>query len=373
MSLFKDNTLSEFPTAIKEIYQRVNHVNPVKYASTRNYINGAVTYLSPYISRGVISTKYVLKEVLAKGYTPAQIEKFIQELAWRDYWQQVWITKGEEINADLKHKQTPVSNTQMPKSIVTASTGIIAVDDAIRKLESTGYMHNHLRMYVASLACNIAQSHWLQPAQWMYYYLLDADWASNALSWQWVAGANANKKYYANQENINKYCFTEQNNTFLDVPYSAFESLKIPKELEENIDVDLTTTLLKPLQIKLNKELPTCIYNFYNLDPNWRKEELVNRVLLLEPSHFKKYPVSKKSIDFMLKLAEDNISNIQVYVGEFSDLVAKHQLKKINYKEHPTTTHYQGEQDARDWMFTVNGYYPSFFSFWKKCRKELNF
>ncbi|PKB43243.1 deoxyribodipyrimidine photo-lyase [Cellulophaga sp. RHA19] len=373
MSSLINNTPDVFPTGIKEIYQRVNQVNPVKYASTRNYINGAVTHLSPYISRGVISTKFVLKEVLAKGYTPAQIEKFIQELAWRDYWQQVWIAKGEEVNTDLKHTQTPVSNTQMPKSIVKANTGIIAVDDAIRKLEDFGYMHNHLRMYVASLVCNIGQSHWLLPAKWMYYNLLDADWASNALSWQWVAGANANKKYYANQENINKYCFTEQNNTFLDVPYSAFESLKIPEELEENIDVDLTTTLPKPLQIKLNKELPTCIYNFYNLDPNWRKEEIVNRVLLLEPSHFKKYPVSKKSIDFMLKLAKDNISNIQVYVGEFSDLVAEHQLKKIYFKEHPTVIHYQGEQDARDWMFTVNGYYPSFFSFWKKCKKELSF
>ncbi|MDO6782416.1 hypothetical protein Q4604_24490, partial [Marinovum sp. 1_MG-2023] len=79
-------------------------------------------------SRGVISTKFVLKEVLAKGYTPAQIEKFIQELAWRDYWQQVWIAKGEEINSDLKHKQTHVSNTQMPKSIADANTGVTAVD-----------------------------------------------------------------------------------------------------------------------------------------------------------------------------------------------------------------------------------------------------
>ncbi|AIM59613.1 deoxyribodipyrimidine photolyase [Cellulophaga lytica] len=370
MKLFEDES-AFFSTTIDEIYKRVNQINPIEYASTRNYINGAVTYLSPYISRGVISTKYILKEVLSQGHKPLEIEKFIQELAWRDYWQQVWIAKGDEINADLKHTQTPVSNIQIPKSIVEANTGIIAVDNAIRKLEQTGYMHNHLRMYAASLACNIGQSHWLLAAKWMYYYLLDADWASNALSWQWVAGSNSNKKYYANQENINKYCFTEQNNTFLDIPYSAFETLKIPEELEKNIDIDLTIALPKPLQIELNEELPTCIYNFYNLDPNWRKEEVVNRVLLLEPSHFKKYPVSKKSIDFMLKLAEDNIGNVQIYVGEFADLVATYKLNNIYFKEHPTATHYKGEQDARDWMFTVTGYYPSFFAFWKKCKKEL--
>ena len=51
----------------------------------------------------------------------------------------------------------------------------------------------------------------------MYYHLLDGDWASNALSWQWVAGSNANKKYYANQDNINKYFNSSQKQTFLDV------------------------------------------------------------------------------------------------------------------------------------------------------------
>ena len=69
-------------------------------------------------------------------------------------------------------------------------------------------------MYVASIACNIAQSHWIVPAKWMYYYLLDADWASNSLSWQWVAGTNL-KKYFANQQNINNL-FYQSNRYFSD-------------------------------------------------------------------------------------------------------------------------------------------------------------
>ena len=80
MELFnKTNTL--FPTTYTEILQRIRAIDPVKYSSTRNYINGQVTFLSPYISRGMISTKFILSEVLKKGYKPAQIEKFIQELA----------------------------------------------------------------------------------------------------------------------------------------------------------------------------------------------------------------------------------------------------------------------------------------------------
>ena len=113
MELFnKDNTL--FPTTYAEILHRIRAIDPVKYSSTRNYIYGAVTYLSPYISRGVISTKFILSEVLKKCYKPAQIEKFIQELAWRDYWQQVWVSKGTAINTDLKHLQQPVSIIPFP-------------------------------------------------------------------------------------------------------------------------------------------------------------------------------------------------------------------------------------------------------------------
>jgi len=372
MELF-DSHDSMFPTSYSEILQRIRSIDPVKYGSTRNYINGSVTYLSPYISRGIISTKFVLDEILKQGYQPAQIGKFIQELAWRDYWQQVWIAKGEDINQDLKHPQTPVSNSGISKAIVDANTGIEAIDSAIQEFYKTGYLHNHLRMYIASIACNSGQSHWKLPAQWMYYHLLDADWASNALSWQWVAGSNANKKYVANQENINNYCFTNQQDTFLDVPYESLPSLEIPNVLKEIATVDLKTPLPKKGSIVIDESLPSCIYNFYNLDPLWKKEISANRILLLEPSHFQEYPVSQKTIDFILKISEENIPNIQIYVGEFDELIKDHDFGDIYYKEHPLNNHYKGTEEPRDWMFDVKGYYPSFFSFWKKCKKQLVF
>jgi deoxyribodipyrimidine photo-lyase len=375
MELFENNN-SIFPTSYIEILQRIRNIDPIKYGSTRNYINGSVTYLSPYISRGIISTKLILSEILKKGYKPAQIEKFIQELAWRDYWQQIWISKGEAINSDLKHRQAPVSNTSIPKTIVEANTGIEAIDKAIREFYKTGYLHNHLRMYIASIACNISQSHWKVPAQWMYYHLLDADWASNALSWQWVAGANANKKYVANQENINKYCFTQQTNTFLDVPYESFPSLEIPEILKDTPQLELKTPLPNHKTVIIDETLPTCIYNFYNLDPLWKKDISANRILLLEPSLFEQYPVSQKSIDFVINFSEENIADIQIYVGEFNDLVKQQKQiveKDIYYKEHPLNNHYKGTEEPRDWMFDVQGYYPSFFAYWKKCKKQLTY
>lgn len=362
-----------FPTAYTEVLQRIRQVNPIKYGTTRNYINGAVTYLSPYISRGVISTKQVLDEVLHQGYTPKHIQKFIQELTWRDYWQQVWRAKGDAINADLKHPQKPVANTSIAKAIVAAQTGIAAIDTAIQKLYDTGSMHNHIRMYVAALACNVGRSHWKVPAQWMYYHLLDADWASNALSWQWVAGANANKKYVANQSNINKYCLTRQKNTFLDVPYSAFADMDTPEVLQHTPTLVLQTPLPARKTIAVDDALPTYIYNSYNLDPLWKKENTANRILLLEPSHFAQYPISQNTLNFISTIAQENIEGLQIYVGEFSELIKTYNITSstVYYKEHPLNRHYQGTEEPRNWMFDIQGYYPSFFAFWKQCKKQL--
>ncbi len=370
-SLFENST-PLFPTSLGEITQRVRLVDPIRYGRSRNFIDGAVTYLSPYISRGVISTKQVLSSVLERGYPPKSIEKFIQELAWRDYWQQTWKVKEDAINRDLKNTQHPVVTTKMSKAIAEAKTGIWAIDDAIVDFYKTGYLHNHLRMYVASITCNMAQCHWKYPAKWMYYHLLDADWASNALSWQWVAGANSNKKYYANQENINKYCYSNQRGSFLDVPYDAFESLSVPEVLQEASLLDLTTPLPEAVPIQVDASLPTMLYNFYNLDPHWKKDWVANRILILEPSHFKEYPVSQKTLDFVFELSK-NIENMQVFVGEFSELEKTYQPGEVHYKEHPLNKHYKGVEESRDWMFPVEGDFRSFFAFWKKCKKNLTF
>jgi deoxyribodipyrimidine photo-lyase len=201
---------------------------------------------------------------------------------------------------------------------------------------------------------------------------MDADWASNALSWQWIAGSNSRKKYYANQANINKYCYTSQKGTFLDFGYDDLTKNEIPMVLRKTVIPDLKTTLPVEKAITIDSEKPLLIYNMYNLDPNWRKDVKANRILLLEPSHFLQYPVSGNTIDFICKLAK-NISDIQVFTGEYDDLMTiANNSDNIYFKEHPFNRHYQGNEDPRDWMFNVKGYFPSFFAYWKICRKSLS-
>jgi deoxyribodipyrimidine photo-lyase len=358
-----------FTTDYTEIAAKINHIDPVKYGQTRNYINGAVTYLSPYIARGVISTKQVLEIILAKGYKIPQIESFVKELCWRDYFQRVAQTKN--VNHEIKQPQAVVSNYAISTNIINATTGIEGIDTAIQQLYLNGYMHNHCRMYTAALVCNIAKSHWLLPAQWMYYHLLDGDWASNACSWQWVAGANSSKKYYANQENINRYTNTNQLNTYLDKPYEVLEGMERPDLLSETQKPIFKTTLPESNHTQIDNHLPTFIYNYYNLDPLWHKEEPGNRILLIEPHFFQQYPISEKCTQFMLSLS-NNIPDIQLYVGSFKSLVETYSIKDRYYKEHPLNIGYSGKMENRDWISNeVTGYFPSFFSYWKKIEKQL--
>jgi deoxyribodipyrimidine photo-lyase len=366
-----------FPTHYETILSKINTIHPEKYAKTRNFLNGHITYLSPYISRGVISTKQVMDIVLKNGFSLFQSEKLIQELAWREYYQRVWQVKKEQIWDDLKQAQPDVSHHEILASLLNSSTGIQVIDEQISQLYAKGYIHNHIRMYLASITCNIGKAHWKIPAKWLYYHLLDGDIASNNCSWQWVAGSFSSKKYYCNQENINKYTNSNQTGTFLDNSYEQIVSMQVPDSLKATATLEIHTNLPDTKRPTLDLSKPTLIYNSYNLDPIWRANENVNRVLLFEPSHFATNPVSTNVLNFILELSK-NISEIQIFVGEITEISALYSEtgmdinKVIISKEHSAFDYYPGIKDQRDWMFSsVSGNYPSFFKFWQKCQQSI--
>ncbi|WP_291880724.1 FAD-binding domain-containing protein [Leptospira sp.] len=387
-----------FPTDPISIQKRIQSIDPIKYGSSRNYIDGAVSLLSPYIARGYISTKQIFEHVSCLGHKPYQITKFVQELTWRDYFQQVWRNKGELLFQDLKQPQPGTRHYKIPKSILNGhvQTGIPGINRELLDFYETGYLHNHVRMYIASLVCNIGGAYWKKPSEWMYYHLLDADAASNTCSWQWVSGSFSSKKYIANQENINKYLKTNDHFTYLDRSYEEIPKFNFcPEELEELFDWDLTNVYRETekwieskisnqnpedriyshsypnFPLDLDPSLPVLLYDFYNLDPNWKKNIRANRIFMLRPHFFRKFPSSPKTMDFIFALSK-NIPKIKFFWGEWEDLL--HQLNsarpEIYWKEHPTNIEYIGNEEGRNWIFPeVSGYYPSFFTYWKKCEK----
>ncbi|HLP20606.1 MAG TPA: FAD-binding domain-containing protein, partial [Chitinophagales bacterium] len=262
-----------------------------------------------------------------------------------------------------------VAHRAIPAALLNATTGIKAIDEGITQLYSTGYMHNHLRMYVASVACNIAQAHWRVPSRWLYYHLADHDIASNTLSWQWVAGTFSVKKYYCNQQNINRYCHTNQGGTFLDHTYEELPHMPVPQVMQEVAEMQLTTKLPAYDMPEFDHSKPLLLYNAYNLDPLWRDDMDANRLLLLEPRHYQQYPVSEKVLTFICSLAQ-NVRGLKIYTGHVEDVLGTGEFAGVYSKAHPAFMHYPGTKDEPQWMF---GQVPfvkgSFMSYWKECEK----
>jgi deoxyribodipyrimidine photo-lyase len=387
--------MTQFTTDYKEILEQVENIDPISYSRSRNFLNGNVTMLSPYLTHGVISLNQVKKSVLEK-YKYSQVEKLIFELAWKEYFLRVWENKKDEIWTDIKRPQDS-TNELISKNILDAKTGINAVDEQIKQLYEIGYMHNHARMWTASISTNVAKSHWLRPSKWMYYHLLDGDLASNTLSLQWVAGTFSSKKYFTNQENINKYASTKQLITFLDVPYESFDSISIPKELNELENIELKSDLKESIKYYslhnhiqlywgfanigtiwndvLKEKENLILFHPWMLDPNFGSEiKNVDKILVLEPSHFEQYPMSQRRIEFILDLAQ-NISGLQIFVGEVTDLPLS-DYKTITTRKYPAIEHWKNipsiEIREPNYMFpTVSGYFGSFMGYWKMCEKVV--
>lgn len=379
------------------LLDQVKAYHPAKYNNTRNYLNGHVTAWSPYISRGLLSPLLVM-DLLRSKYTKQEWIGFMQQMAWREYFQRVWQHKGDQILTDLKSDQVGILLNHVPSPILQGNTGIHAIDEAIHDLYEKGYLHNHMRMYLAMLDANIFKAAWLPGAMWMYGNLLDHDPAANFLSWQWVAGTFSSKQYVANQENINRYTNTKQLGTFLDMEYEKLpnaifnEGGKLHSYLAhqwtgtlDQVNKIDTVSILSSMQLagklpqfeqsSIDPDRPFCIYNSFNLDPLWHAGEKANRILLLEPQHYTKFPVAEHVLQFIADLAKANIEGLQFFIGSFEELmhtVMTENNAVVYFKEHPTTAHYKGIEEQRDWIFPeVSGYFPSFFGYWKKCERFI--
>lgn len=359
-----------FPVKYSEILTRIQQIKPSKYAFTRNFLDGEVTYLSPYLTHGVISLPQVRDSILAKT-SFAEAEKLIQELSWKEYFRRVWENLGEGIFEDIKHVEGP-KNSDFSSLIINSNTGIEVLDQQITQLYEVGYMHNHARMWVASLACNVFNFSWKQGANWMYYHLLDGDLASNYLSWQWVAGSFSNKKYYANQENINKYSGKNQFHTILDVGYDQLSSLSLTHQQTEseslaNLKTDLSVVNSNYSGVKKSKLL---LYHPWSLSPVWKQTESDwQRVLVIEPSHFNRYPISPQRLNFILALAAE-IPGLEIFVGEVASLPGLTEFETVLSIAYPATKHFPGQKEGPDYLYPqISKYYPSFFGFWKQASR----
>lgn len=210
----------------QEAIKRINTLDIAAYARNRNFSNGSVSKLSPYLRHGCITLKEASDNVRDKH--GIQAEKFVQELAWRDYWRRNWYQLGNAIFSDIEDPKVLLGDKPLPDMIRQGNTGLPCMDGVIRNLTVDGYVHNHARMWFAAYVVHWLKVDWREAADWFENHLLDGDKASNHLSWQWVASLFSSKPYYFNKENLSrftgdKYC----TNCKVKCPFDAsYEQLK---------------------------------------------------------------------------------------------------------------------------------------------------
>lgn len=219
--------LMDFPPTLVAAQARLQAVNPARYAKTRNALDGAVTELSPYFTHGLLDLPEAL-QTLAAQHELTPEHKLVMEFGWREFFAHAWQHLGAGIFSDQRPSTARLGVTAtVPDDIRSASTGIPAIDEAVKTLYATGYLHNHARMWLASYLVHLRKLRWQAGADWLYGHLLDGDLASNHLSWQWVAGTFSIKPYLFNAENVARYAPPPWHSpgTVIDTSYEALAEL----------------------------------------------------------------------------------------------------------------------------------------------------
>ncbi|MBD1169347.1 DNA photolyase [Pelagibacterales bacterium SAG-MED08] len=213
-----------FEASRAKAIEKLNHFvenNLSEYSKLRNFDFGLenrsnVSCLSPYITHGIISEKEIINKSLNK-FSFAKNEKFIQEVLWRTYWKgwlelrpNVW----DDYLIELKKIKEELKDNKEYLNAIEGKTNIECFNVWVNELKENNYLHNHTRMWFASIWIFTLELPWQLGAEFFMQHLYDGDAASNTLGWRWVAGIQTQGKHYlASEWNIKKFT----NNRFQNI------------------------------------------------------------------------------------------------------------------------------------------------------------
>jgi|TARA_X000000950_G_scaffold19234_1_gene20793 deoxyribodipyrimidine photo-lyase len=267
-----------------------NHL--AEYSKLRNFDFGPekrsnISCLSPYITHGVINEKEVIQKALSK-FSFSKNEKFIQEVLWRTYWKG-WLELRPNVWTDylveLKQIRNEFKNNQDYLSAIEGKTNIDCFNRWVTELKENNYLHNHTRMWFASIWIFTLELPWQLGAEFFMKHLFDGDAASNTLGWRWVAGIQTQGKHYlASEWNIKKFT----NNRFQNI------------QLNENAPPKVSEKSYQIIKQDFNNSENIKEKNLLIFDNNLSFE-----VTNFKENNFKKiYLVSNKNEDRSIKLSE---------------------------------------------------------------------
>ncbi len=218
--------------------------NLSEYSKLRNFDYGPdnrsnISCLSPYITHGIISEKEVIKKSLNK-FSFSKNEKFIQEVLWRTYWKG-WLELRPSVWTDflieLKKIKEDFQNNQTYQNAIEGKTNVECFNYWVNELKENNYLHNHTRMWFASIWIFTLNLPWQLGAEFFMQHLYDGDAASNTLGWRWVAGVQTQGKHYlASEWNIKKFT----NNRFSNIKLNENAPPKISEKKYSILKQDFT-------------------------------------------------------------------------------------------------------------------------------------
>ena len=328
--------------------------NLTDYSKLRNFDFGPsnrsnISCLSPYITHGVVNELEVIDKSLKK-FSFSKNEKFIQEVLWRVYWKG-WLELRPNVWSDYLIKLDKIKkefkNNQSYLDAIEGKTNVDCFNQWVIELKENNYLHNHTRMWFASIWIFTLELPWQLGAEFFMQHLFDGDAASNTLGWRWVAGVQTQGKHYlASEWNINKFT----NNRFKNIKLNEnAPSIFSDKTYSINKKDFLNPEILEDKTLLIFENNTTFEFSDF-------KEQKFKKILLVSNETNRAIELSEKVLKFKADLLEDqkirlgeksincetiNINDLrniteEVYalyptVGENLDFIQNNQLKNIKF------------------------------------------
>ena len=275
-----------------------------EYSKLRNFDFGPekrsnISCLSPYITHGIINEQEVIQKALSK-FSFSKNEKFIQEVLWRTYWKG-WLELRPNVWTDYLIELNQIKNEfKDNKDYIAAIEGKTKVDcfnEWVKELKENNYLHNHTRMWFASIWIFTLELPWQLGAEFFMQHLYDGDAASNTLGWRWVAGVQTQGKHYlASEWNIKKFT----NNRFQNIKLNENAPPKVSEKSYQIIKQDFNN----PQKIE-NKNLLIFENNLSFETTDFKENNFKKIYLVSNKNENRAIKLSEKLVKFKSHLIED--------------------------------------------------------------------
>ncbi len=275
-----------------------------EYSKLRNFDFGPekrsnISCLSPYITHGIINEQEVIQKALSK-FSFSKNEKFIQEVLWRTYWKG-WLELRPNVWTDylveLNQIRNEFQNNQNYLNAIEGKTKVDCFNEWVKELKEKNYLHNHTRMWFASIWIFTLELPWQLGAEFFMQHLYDGDAASNTLGWRWVAGVQTQGKHYlASEWNIKKFT----NNRFQNIKLNENAPPKVSEKSYQIIKQDFNN----PQKIE-NKNLLIFENNLSFEITDFKENNFKKIYLVSNKNKNRAIKLSEKLVKFKSHLIED--------------------------------------------------------------------